>query len=185
MADEALKQLYSEQHLKLMRFFQSLEAADWRYQKEGAWAPIQHLDHLIKFVEAVNTALRKPRFLLRRAFGKPNRPLRSYEEVVARYQERSAGKKAVAPEDYTAGKIDELKEAELLLRFSRAQEKLITNLDRFSSKKLEGCLLPHPLMGRMIVKEMLYFMHYHADHHYARMLADLPLKEDPRKEYLR
>lgn len=56
----------------------------------GKWSPAQQLDHILCSVGPVHLALDLPKWLLRMAFGKPNRSTRSYEEVVRRYEDKLA-----------------------------------------------------------------------------------------------
>jgi hypothetical protein len=73
------------QHQDLQQFLQSHSPEQVQAQRDGKWSVLQNIEHLYKALVQVNKAIKKPSFLLRRAFGKPNRPLRSYEQLVQRY----------------------------------------------------------------------------------------------------
>ncbi|MCP5097860.1 MAG: DinB family protein, partial [Chloroflexi bacterium] len=51
---------------------------------------------------------------------------------------------------------------------SKWQEKggeLVKALTKWSEKDLDNLMLPHPLLGNMTVREMLFFTLYHNMHH--------------------
>jgi uncharacterized damage-inducible protein DinB len=43
------------------------------------------------------------------------------------------------------------------------------NVERWSEKELDKRQLPHPLMGKLTLREMLFFTHYHTLHHGAKI----------------
>ena len=43
--------------------------------------------------------------------------------------------------------------------------KLSYHIDRFSEQELDTLILPHPLLGKLTLREMLYFTCYHVEHH--------------------
>ena len=45
--------------------------------------------------------------------------------------------------------------------------------DSFSEKQLDTFILPHPLLGKLTLREMLYFTIYHAEHHKKQTLKNL------------
>jgi hypothetical protein len=42
---------------------------------------------------------------------------------------------------------------------------LARRIDRFSETQLDQLILPHPLLGKLTLREMLYFTIYHVQHH--------------------
>jgi len=48
----------------------------------------------------------------------------------------------------------------------RMIRKLSLSLDHFSEEQLDRLLLPHPLLGKLTLREMLYFTIYHVQHHH-------------------
>lgn len=129
------------------------------------WSVAEQLIHLNVAAQALGTALGMPKIALR-AFGSSSDGSRSYDELVAFYQEKL---KNVPPttgfEPERRGKSwDEIKAK--WQGMGRLYEK---NLDRWSEKELDKRQLPHPLMGKLTLREMLYFTHYHTLHHGAKI----------------
>jgi DinB superfamily len=134
------------------------------YTPNGKWSAGQHAEHLLRSARPVYMALGLPGFLLRLLFGKPNRQARAYDELVAKYQAKllaggAASGRFVPPPVQFAQKGAKMKQ------FIQLQQKLQARVLRLSDKKLDNCLLPHPLLGKLTLREMLYFTVYHTGHH--------------------
>ena len=55
-------------------------------------------------------------------------------------------------------------------------EALTRALEAWDDVDLDRCRLPHPLLGKLTVREMMFFTLYHYEHHraiIARRLGDL------------
>ena len=39
------------------------------------------------------------------------------------------------------------------------------NLTNFTEGELDNLVLPHPLLGQLTIREMIYFTIYHVEHH--------------------
>jgi hypothetical protein len=46
-------------------------------------------------------------------------------------------------------------------------QKVCKALERFTEDDLERYILPHPLLGKITLREMMYFTAYHVEHHQA------------------
>jgi len=137
--------------------------ADALFQKPGEkWSAAENVEHLVLSVKPLSLAFRLPKLVLR-YFGKPNRPCRTYQELVNRYHAKlSAGGKA------TSAFIPHPKASDrnaLTAHFNRHNQKFLASLKNWNEPDLDRYLLPHPLLGKLIVREMLYFTIYHTQHH--------------------
>lgn len=143
---------------------ETFSSAEFQKSHDGKWSPAQNLEHLIKSTKPLTQGLGMPSLALK-AFGKPNRPVRDYAAVVARYQEKlAAGGRATS--GYEASEAP-ASQAELLTQWTDATRKLAAVIqDKWMDEaKLERYLLPHPLLGKLLVREMLFFTVYHTQHH--------------------
>lgn len=145
-------------------YMAGLAEVAFTYTPAGKWSAGQHVEHLLRSTRPVYMALGLPNFLLRLLFGKPNRQPRSYDELVAKYQAKlaaggAASGRFVPPPVHFVQKADKLQE------FGRLQQKLQIRVLHLSDKKLDNYLLPHPLLGKLTLREMLYFTIYHTEHH--------------------
>ncbi len=130
----------------------------------GKWTTGEHVEHLVKSSEAVNMAMRLPKLQIRMMFGKPNREGRTYEQLVARYQEKLAAGGAASGR-YVPKNITNDQQANLLETLLRQKEKLQAIASKWKEEDLDNYLLPHPLLGKLTVREMLFFTAYHTTHH--------------------
>lgn len=133
-----------------------------------AWSPAEHVRHLTKSMRPVARALRIPKLVLWLRFGRPKRPALGYDALVAWYRERlSAGGKAgsFAPSPRPPAADPEAERARILAEHAEAVDTLADAATRWSERALDRHVLPHPLLGPLACREMLYFMLYHNQHH--------------------
>lgn len=131
---------------------------------KSKWNTSQHLDHLHQVVLQLNRALLIPKFLLRWRFGKPNRPGRKYKAIVARYQEKlSLVKGNLTP---PGGKKHSVADKpKMIENFQLQIQRMQKGLEKWTEEELDQYLIPHPLLGKMTVREILMWMVYHHYHH--------------------
>ena len=107
-----------------------------------------------------------PKFLLRYKFGKANRPVRDYNAIVNRYQERLKNVKGKTYIGSQNMKEPTLNEKEYILnRLQTEQKKLQYKTKKISDKSLDNLILPHPLMGKMPIREIIMWTAHHVEHH--------------------
>lgn len=139
--------------------------ADLFFQREGeVWSASDNMDHLIKSHKPIAKAMKLPKLTLRAMFGKPEKPSMNYEELCQVYRNLLA-KGAVAsgrylPNQQTPENAED-KKAELLDQFSKASTELVSVAEQWAEGELNDYLLPHPLLGKLTIREMVYFTIYH------------------------
>ena len=69
---------------EFVRFVESRSQEKFTESLNGKWSVGQNVDHLIRSLSPVNLALALPAFVLRITLGKPNRPPRTYQQLVDR-----------------------------------------------------------------------------------------------------
>ena len=145
-------------------FILPLNKEQFENTKDGKWSAGQNLDHLILSIKPLQPAYCLPGFILRSLFGKANRPSRSYEAVVEKYKSKlAAGGKASGR---FIPKVILLNEKDSLVKkYERQKESLIKKIKKQSEEKLDNYILPHPLLGKITLREMLFFTIYHNEHH--------------------
>ncbi len=159
---EDLKQSFND----VIQWFE--QQADDKFEQgpAGKWDTSQHLDHLMQVASQINTALRIPKMMLRARFGKPNRTAREYDAIVTKYREKlQTLPNTLTPGGMVMKKHPTTEKIALLQKFAKQRDKVDSAIKGWSEKQLDGHLLPHPLMGKMIVREMLQWMTYHNYHH--------------------
>ncbi|MBF8150531.1 DinB family protein [Winogradskyella sp. F6397] len=138
----------------------------WTLGPEGKWATGQQTLHLIQSIIPLNNALSMPKFLLRLKYGKANRPVRAYDVIVKRYKERLLEAKGKTFKGSKHMKVPKLADKPYLLnRLQTEAKKLQYKTRLISDKNLDTVILPHPLMGKMPVREIIMWTAYHVEHH--------------------
>ena len=133
-----------------------------------AWSPADNVRHLLKSNRPVLRALTTPKILLAARFGAGLRPSRPYAEVRERYLARLAeGVKAgrFAPRPLASSEQTEEQRRTLLADLDQVSEHLTSAVAGWREWQLDRLRLPHPALGRLTVREMLFFTLYHNLHH--------------------
>ncbi len=130
----------------------------------GKWSAGQHLEHLVRSSQPVYMAIGLPAFLLRMIFGKPNRAPRNFEQLVLRYKEKLA-QGGAASGRFVPPPVPYSLQRQKIQQFIQVKDKLTKRVLALPESKLDNCLLPHPLLGKITVREMLFFTVYHTQHH--------------------
>lgn len=129
------------------------------------WTAAGHIYHLIKSTKAVSQAMKKPKFLLRWTFGKNNRSEKTIYQLKEKYHTVLQKPTTNAPANYSAKKGRSFNKAELIARFQHELDQLILTMKGWNEKQLSKYIVPHPALGKMTIRELLYFTQFHTVHH--------------------
>ncbi|MDX2141486.1 MAG: DinB family protein [Chloroflexota bacterium] len=142
------------------------------HETETRWSPAGYLKHLILSIKPVAKALALPPTRILSLFGAPAQPSRSYDQIVSAYSTRLA--EGIRAEDYEnvtpgffrlpAGTTDE--QRYLIDTWNDSNTRLITAAEAWAEADLDTHQLPHPAIGAVTVREMLYFTIYHNTLHW-------------------
>ena len=160
----ALEQRFQD----LVSWFNAQPDADFERGPAGKWTAGQQLDHLIRSTKPLNTALRLPRVALRASFGKVQHPSTTFDEVIAKYKAALAegGEASGQFLPQTPTSADKTK---LMASLAKEGERLSAVVRKWREEDVDTYVLPHPLLGKLTVREMLFFTVYHMDHHLAAL----------------
>lgn len=163
MTTKELATQFHDNHQQLVDYICSLPDNDFETAKNGKWSPGQQLDHVVRCIVPLAKALSNKPFIEAK-FGKVQRPVASYEEVITNYKHALAngGK---APERFLPEPVDAGKKEALSAEMASTVAALIKSLESYSEEELDTLVIPHPLLGNLTVREFLALMAYHATHH--------------------
>ncbi|MFM9904606.1 MAG: DinB family protein [Pyrinomonadaceae bacterium] len=147
-------------------FISGLSEDDFMFSPNGGkWSAGQQIDHLCRSVEPLNKGLRAPEFALKAMFGTSDHASLGYDELVSRYRsELAAG--GSAPAQFRPEEIPFDRKDDLVINLTERIAKLCSSIEKYNEDKLEVIVLPHPLLGKLTLREMFYFTIYHAEHHH-------------------
>lgn len=154
------------QHNDFKETIIALDQQGFDFSWNQKWTPGQQLEHIKKSIIPVVLAFRLPRFILKYQFGVTNRPSRTYEALVARYLKALEGRTAVAPKQFRPLEVPFKTKQKQLKAYQKAVQKLIRVAQKCSEKDLDYYVIPHPLIGKLTLREMLFFCIYHVQHHH-------------------
>lgn len=164
MTKQELKQNLTNNHQAFVDYINTLSTDELLYAPADKWTAAQQLDHIHKSVKPLTQGMGYPKFLLKWKFGKAKRPSRTYDEVVTKYTSKLAlGGKASSPFVPVVIGVDKKEMLNKLILES--VQKLNSKLDRFSETEMDTMILPHPLLGKITIREMMYFTIYHVEQH--------------------
>ena len=161
-----------ENHKVFIEYMQSLPEEDFTYSlNDEKWTAGQEMKHIIWSVDKLANALLLPKFVMKIKFGTANRPSRTYDVQINKLK---TGLEAIGdsyrielepvPYEKRATQINKL-EKSIALLCHRARKYSEANLDYY--------ILPHPLMGKMTIRELLYFTTYHVLHYKENSIRNL------------
>ena len=160
-------------------FFGTLTPAQAALRVDEAWTPSEHLAHLNIAVSAVARGMGIPRWILRLRFGwYHNGSSRTFSALREDYLSRLAqgagasGRFVPQREDLTEAEAA-THQAGLLARWHRVNHRLRLALAGWSERDLDRVRLPHPILGKITAREMVFFTIYHAGHHVASAVKRL------------
>jgi hypothetical protein len=146
-------------------WFSAMPAKDFFTRHGDVWSPSDNVDHLIKAVKPVVKALKLPKFTLQAMFGKPEKPSMTYEKLCKVYRDEIArGAQASGrylPRQESPIDDAEVKKKALLDEWSKANVELSSVVEKWDEEELDQYLLPHPLIGKLTIREMIFFTIYH------------------------
>jgi hypothetical protein len=153
---------------EVSRYFASIPAGVFFAHPPQVWSPAENVAHLVKSIRPVVLALRVPRRLSGLIWGAPASS-RTFAELVAFYKAALAAG-GTAPAQFVpelaepTGDLDAAK-ATILADWQRTAAKLEAALANWKDEDLDKANLPHPLLGKLTVREVLFFTLYHNLHH--------------------
>ena len=106
------------------------------------------------------------------ASGKPNRPSRSYDELVVKYKLKlTQGGKASGR---YLPKISGATKFSLMQQWQKRNENYPEAVElRWNDNQLDRYMVSHPLLGKITLRELCYFTIYHTEHHLNTIKARL------------
>ncbi|MEI9945260.1 MAG: DinB family protein [Chitinophagaceae bacterium] len=165
MERQTIIQLLKEKHSAFIAFINGLTDEEFLFAYQQKWTAGQQLDHIYLSVKPVALALSLPKSLIRLLFGKANRSGRTYEELVKKYliklENGAKSTRQFIPKNVRLNQKETISKA-----LKKKVDILCSKIEKFTEQELDTLILPHPLLGKLTVREMLYFTIYHVGHHH-------------------
>lgn len=150
-------------HREFIHFIGTLTQQDFEKKRGVKWTAGQQLDHIIKSLVPLASILPKKEYI-QEQFGTSGRASISYEALVRDYRKKlMEGGKAYGP--FIPVEIPWMEKDVALKELETTIGRITDSLRHYTEPELDDLHLPHPLMGMLTVREMIYFTQYHVMHH--------------------
>jgi hypothetical protein len=162
---EIITQL-TQKHKLFADYISSLSDKDFTFSLNNEkWTAGQQIDHIYRSVFVLARGLRfLPKWIIKLIFGKANRPSKSYEDLVKKYHLKlETGGRASGR--FLPKAVEAKEKQGIIDKTINSVSRLCKCLENYSEEELDHYILPHPLLGKVTLREMMYFTIYHAEHH--------------------
>lgn len=161
---ESITRKLQESHSIFISYLSGLTKEEFLSSKNEKWTAGQQLQHIYLSVKPVRQIMALPLFIPELIWGQANRPSKSYEDLVKKYLLKLGGgvraRGRFAPKSVSIEKGERLK-----IDLKNEVNRLVARLDKLSEEELDKFIIPHPLLGKLTMREMLYFTIHHVEHH--------------------
>lgn len=158
-------------HTEVTKTLKALSFDDLFARSGNQWSAADTLRHLIKSFAPVVFFLRMPKFILWIMFGKSGRKSRRFPAVREAYTKAlahgaQAGRYAPSPTPIPLSEIEAEKvRKKIISKWIKLGERMLLYLRNWNEDDLDKYQLPHPILGKMTMREILMFTIYHNLHH--------------------
>jgi hypothetical protein len=113
--------------------------------------------------------------IIEQNFGNTDRQNRTYEVLQSDYQLKTieGGK---APDRFIPETITIDQAQNLIEKLTFLVKEFGLQIEAFSEQELSSLLIPHPSLGSVTLRETLYNVAYHVEHHHLKMITNLKQK---------
>lgn len=154
----------SERHAIFVDYILSLTYEEFMFSVQNKWTAGQQMDHIYRAVSLLPLAYNIPMFISGFIFGRVNRNTMEYDELVKKYVSKlERGAKATTI--FIPKKIPYSCRITLAGKLLKKISQINVAVELISEKDLDQFMLPHPILGKITQREMLYFTMYHVNHH--------------------
>jgi DinB superfamily len=143
---------------------------DHFFHSDGKWSIAENLEHLRLSFARSKKGLFIPKFLSKMMFGKPAHSSLPYEVLEEKYHQKlKEGAKASKEYIPTVQRERTGKEA-LMQRFKNTTDSYLNEIRYYwEENNIDNYQLPHPVLGNITARELMYFNIFHCWHHFNSM----------------
>jgi hypothetical protein len=156
-------------HAESVRYWTAFDTeAFFHRPAPEVWSPADQVRHLTKSIRAVTRGLGMPRLLLLVRFGWHRGASRSLQPFRVEYQRLlAAGARAgsFAPRALEISEVNAEGRARIMAYHAAAVTEFAEVLARWPARALDRYRLPHPVLGKLSIREMALFTLLHNVHH--------------------
>lgn len=155
-------------HRESQEYISTLTESEFFTPQGEKWSPAEQVRHLTKSVRPLAKALRLPRLVLAFMFDRKGKTSRSFSEIEMLYRSKlktgvTAGRFTPSPQP--APDDPRARRTEIVQHWRETHRALEQAIQTWPEAVLDRYRLPHPILGKLTIREMLFFTLYHNAHH--------------------
>lgn len=142
----------------------NLNEENFEANYNNKWSAGQDLVHLIKVLGIVNIGFTLPKILLSLLYGLNKKETRGFDELQTLYKKSLEGG-AKSPTIYIPKQVMFKDKISLINKHVVLNQAFIKKIEAHSEEALDSYRLPHPLLGKVSLRELIIFTSLHTTHH--------------------
>ena len=150
----------------------SIDQAAFETNYNNKWSAGQDLVHLIKVLKIVNIGFTLPKPLLHLMYGVNKNEARSFQLLQTLYKNALEGG-AKSPSIYIPKPVLFESKNHLIQKHATLNQLFIDKINDHSDNALDRYRLPHPILGKVTLRELASFTSFHTAHHFELLKTKL------------
>jgi hypothetical protein len=140
------------------------------FHHEDKWSAAENLEHLRLSLSGSWKGLFIPKLISRMMFGKPDHESAPYEVLEERYKQKLK-EGAKASKEYIPHVVAKnINKEKLMERFEQTANRYLNEIRYYwEETNIDKYHFPHPVLGKITARELMYFNIFHSWHHFNAM----------------
>jgi hypothetical protein len=175
MDKTAIIHLLVEKHDAFGKYINGLTDEEYQHCDQEKWTAEKQLEHIVLCLKPLVQVFSMDKKTIEQTFGKTERESVTYDVLLGQYlQKLNEGGKA--PARYVPETTIQNQKEQLINELNVIVKKLCSLIELFAEQELDQLCIPHPLLGNLTMREMLYNTIYHVEHHQQQAVQNLKNK---------
>ena len=172
MNKQTLIEALSKNYHSFINYINSLTIEECSFSYQQKWTAGQQLEHIVLCIKPLVQVFSMDKPAIVQTFGVADRPGITYDALLTNYKEKfkEGGK---APERFVPEPVSPDQRELLSETLKKLTNELCSKIDSFTEQELDSLCIPHPLLGKLTLREMLYNAIYHVEHHHKQAQQNL------------
>lgn len=159
-----IKNTLEKRYTSFIKYINGLSDDEFLFFYQSKWTAEKQLKHIVLCINPLVQVFGKSKIKIEQNFGTTETKGRNYDQLKTNYLEKlnQGGK---SPTQYVPQIVSENEKTKLVETLEKLIEKLNKEIEDFTEKELDRLYIPHPILGNISLREMLYNAIYHVEHH--------------------